>query len=103
VDARRPPERVGEAHPTNQITDFSAHLRPSGTARSPPPVEPKAFAMPLDHGCWLDQHHGAKDLRPNVLEPNPENTVGEEKLKPASALPPKDMHLISQGHELMPQ
>jgi len=28
----RAPERVGQAHPTDQITDFGAHLGPSGTA-----------------------------------------------------------------------
>ena len=32
VDAGRAPERVGEAHSTDQITDFGAHLGPSRTA-----------------------------------------------------------------------
>jgi hypothetical protein len=32
VDARCAPERVVEAHPTDQITDFVARLGPSGTA-----------------------------------------------------------------------
>src|SRR6185295_13511627 len=63
VDTGRAPERVGEAHLADQIADLGAHLGPSGTARSPPPIDPKAFAMPLDHGCRLDQHHGIEDLR----------------------------------------
>jgi hypothetical protein len=28
VDARGAPERVGQAHPTDQITDLGAHLGP---------------------------------------------------------------------------
>ena len=32
VDAGRTPERVGEAHPTDQITDLGVHLGPLRTA-----------------------------------------------------------------------
>jgi hypothetical protein len=31
-----------------------------------------SFAMPLDHGCWLDQHYGIEDLCPNSVKPHPE-------------------------------
>src|SRR4030081_1525278 len=43
-------------------------------------MEPKAFAMPLDHGCRLDQHHDVQGLRPNPVKPHPEKTVGAESL-----------------------
>ena len=32
VDAGRAPERIGEAHPADQITDFGTHLGPPRTA-----------------------------------------------------------------------
>ena len=32
VDARRAPERIGAAHPTDQGADFGARLGASGTA-----------------------------------------------------------------------
>jgi len=41
-------QRVGFAHVSDQITDFCADLGSSRTARSPPPIEPEALAMPLD-------------------------------------------------------
>ena len=56
--------------------------------------------MPLDHGCWFDQHHGVEDLRPNSVKPHPEEPVGGEEPKLTRALPPKDGHLMSQGDEL---
>src|SRR5450830_1224793 len=56
--------------------------------------------MPLDHGCWLDQHHGVEDLRPNPVQPHPEEPVGGEEPKLTRALPPQDSHLMSQGDEL---
>jgi putative transposase len=35
----------------------------------------KAFAMPLDHSCRLDQDHRVDDLRPNPVEPHPQEPV----------------------------
>src|SRR5712692_11763492 len=75
VDAGRPPQRVGLAHAADQSTDFCADLGSSRTARSPPPIEPEALAMPLDHGCRLDQYHRVDDLRPNPVEPHPQEPV----------------------------
>ena len=56
--------------------------------------------MPLDHGCWFDQHHGVEDLWPNSIKPHPEEPVGGEEPKLIRALPPQDGHLMSQGDEL---
>jgi hypothetical protein len=100
VDTGCAPERVGEAHLVDQITDFGTHLGPSGTARSPPPIDAKAFAMPLDHGCRLDQHHGIEDLRPNPVKPNPEKSVRGEEPNPTWVLPTQDAHLMPQANQL---
>ena len=55
--------------------------------------------MPVDHGCRLDQHHGAEDLRPDPVKPNPEQAVGGEEPRPARVLPAQDDQLVSQGDE----
>jgi hypothetical protein len=52
--------------------------------------------MPLDHGCWFDQHHCVEDL----WKPDPEEAVGGEEPKLTRALPPQDGHLMAQGDEL---
>jgi len=56
--------------------------------------------MPLDDGCRLDQHHGVEDLRPDSVEPQPEQAVGGEEPRPARALPTQDSHLLSESNEL---
>jgi len=56
--------------------------------------------MPVDYGCRLDQHHGVESLRPGSVQPNPEQPVGREELRPARALPAQDGHLVSQGDDL---
>jgi len=56
--------------------------------------------MPLDHGCWLDQHHGIEDLRPNPVKPHPEKSVCGEEPKPTGLLAPQDVHLMSKSNEL---
>src|SRR5450759_2487480 len=43
--------------------------------------------MPLDDGCWFDQHHGVEDLRPNSVKPYQEESVGGEKPKLTRASP----------------
>jgi len=63
-------------------------------------LEPEAFAMPLDHGCGFDQHHGVEDLWQNPVKPHPEEPVGRDEPKLTRALPPQDGHLMSQGDEL---
>ena len=54
--AGRSPQRVGPAHAADQLTDFCADSGSSRTARSPPPIEPEALAMPRDSVAGLTQH-----------------------------------------------
>ena len=53
--------------------------------------------MPLDHGGWLHQHHRVDDLRPNPVEPHPQEPIQGGKLGPTGTLSPQDGHLMS-GH-----
>ena len=55
--------------------------------------------MPLDDGCRFDQHHGVEDLRPDSVQPRPEQPVGGEEPRPARALPTQGGHLVSQSNE----
>jgi len=56
--------------------------------------------MPLDHGCWLDQHHGVEDLWPNPVKANPENSVHGEAPNPIWVLLLWDAHLMPQANQL---
>jgi hypothetical protein len=85
-----PPERVGRAHPADQVTDFGTRLGSSKTARSPSPVNAKALAMPSEHGRRFDEYQGVEELRPHSLQPHPEQTAGQVEVKAAArALSPQ--------------
>jgi hypothetical protein len=53
----------------------------------------------LDHGVWLDQHHGVQGLWPKPVKAYPEKTVGAEELGTTRALTPQDRQLVSKGNE----
>jgi hypothetical protein len=59
-----------------------------------------SLAMPLDHGCRLNQHHGIEDLRPNPVKPNRDKSIRREKPNPTWMPAPQDAHLMSRGNEL---
>src|SRR6266404_2812785 len=49
VDARLPPEWIGDAHRADQLSYFERHRRPATTAsRLPAPVQPETRAMPAN-------------------------------------------------------
>jgi hypothetical protein len=56
--------------------------------------------MPLDHGCWLDQHQGIEDLRPGAIKPYSEEPICGEEPKPTGLLAPQHAYLMSKANEL---
>src|ERR1035438_8037905 len=56
--------------------------------------------MPLNNGCRLDQHHGVQGLRPNPVQPHPEEPVSAEQPRATRPPPPQDGHLMSQSEQL---
>jgi hypothetical protein len=55
--------------------------------------------MPAEHGCRFDQHHGVDDLRPDSVEPHPEQPVGGQEPRSARVLRTQDGQLVSQSDE----
>jgi hypothetical protein len=99
VDARRTPERIGQAHVADQFASFTAYW-PSPRPGPPTPVEPKALAMPLDHGGRLHQHHQVEAPRPHSIEPDPHQPIDGAQLHAAALLPMQDRHLLTKRDEL---
>jgi hypothetical protein len=74
-DARCAPERLGRAHPADQVADFGIRLGSTTAARSPSPVETRALVMPSGRRRWFDEYRDIEELRPQSIEPNAEQTV----------------------------
>jgi hypothetical protein len=62
VDTRSAPERVVEAHPSDQTSDFVVCFGASGTRVIPIASRCESLAMPFDHGPRLDKYQAFKDL-----------------------------------------
>jgi hypothetical protein len=56
--------------------------------------------MPLQHGCRFDEYHGVDGLRPNSVEPDPEQSVRIEELRASQPPPLQDSQLMPQSDHL---
>ena len=95
MDARRAPEWVGKAHLADQFACL--HVHGFAPRSGPPtPVEPKALAVPLDHGGWLHQHHRFETTRPHLVEPHPDQPIDGAQTRTATTSTIEDRHLMTQ-------
>jgi len=56
--------------------------------------------MPLDHGCRLDQYHRVDNLRPNPVEPHPQEPVYGRELRPTGPLSAQHGQLMTHSNQL---
>jgi hypothetical protein len=76
VDPRRTPERVGEAHVADQLTDFERDLRSAAArARLPSSKQAKPGPMPADDRLRLDDCQGAQNTRRESIETGKDKTI----------------------------
>jgi len=99
VNARCTPTRVVAAHHPDQIPDLLRYAGPTGLAAadSPRPEQAKAFTMPGDYGCGLDDHQGGFPVAPHAKQPDPEDSISGRQFQPFGSRPPQDGELLSQG------
>ena len=53
--------------------------------------------MPLDDGGRLDQHHRVQTVRPQSVEPDPEQAVKRKQPRPTRPLATKNMQLMTES------
>ena len=69
MNAGSAPERVGEAHLSDQPTNFGGYLWPAdSSARLPPPERAKASSVPADNGFRLDDRKCFSYSRGEAIE-----------------------------------
>jgi len=68
MNPRCAPERVGQAHPSNQGSGLRVYLRPSSAAISalPSPVQPESLPVPADDGLGLHDHERVLPMTPSA-------------------------------------
>jgi len=76
VNTRRSPGRVLAGHSTDERPDIRIDRWTSASVSAlPGPVEPKALAMPADHGFGLHEDQGVVPVWPQTVERDPECAV----------------------------
>ena len=83
MDPGRVPQRVGEAHVADQLTDFERDLRSAAArARLPSPEQAKPGPMPTDDRLRLDDYQGVQNVGcdPIKARKNEAIEIAENKL-----------------------
>ena len=101
VDARSAPKRILSAHPPNQFTDFLRLRRAAALATEnlPRPQQPKALAVPADHGLWLNDHKSRAPGHPELGQSCPEESICGGQLR-SFDLALQDAELVAKSKDL---
>jgi hypothetical protein len=76
LDPGRAPQRIGQAHVTDQLANFERHLwSAAATSRLPSPEQTKTGTMPTDNRLRLDDHQGIHNARRDPIEAGKNQTV----------------------------
>jgi hypothetical protein len=97
VDARRAPERIGDAHLAYQLSYFERHRRPATTAsRLPAPVRPETCAMPTNNSVRLHDRERIANLWKQPIEPDEYQAVEDAERESLRSSPPQNVDLLPQ-------
>jgi hypothetical protein len=97
VDARRPPEWIGDAHLADQLSYFERHRRPATTAsRLPAPVQPETRAMPANDSVRLHDRQRIANLWKQPIETNEYQAVEDAERESLRSSPPQNVYLLPQ-------
>jgi hypothetical protein len=101
MNARRTPQRVGNAHLSDQLPNFSRHAGATLTApRLPAPVTPKTSAMPSHHGVGPNDGECLAGFRKQLADPTQHHSVDSQKWHPTGPAPSQNDDLLPQHKDL---
>src|SRR5665213_92767 len=98
MDSRSAPERIGQAHFPNQISNVLRDPRPAATTpREPTPIGPKAAPMPSQHCFRPDDRKRIDGRRAKPVEPQKGEPVEVRETRPLRRLAPEDNDLLTEN------
>src|SRR6516164_1017046 len=99
VNAWCTPAWVGGTDASNQLPHLGRYRRTTMTWTTlPTPIQPKALAVPRDHGFWFNDAERRFPVRPNTQEPNPEKTIKGRQPESTLLVPAlENEKLVAQG------
>src|SRR4051812_129776 len=84
MNPRSTPAWVVPTHGPNQLPHLWRHSGPTGlpTVYPPPPEQTKALPVPSDDRLGFDNDQSGFPVRPQVPQPDPEDSIGGRQLEP---------------------
>src|SRR5882757_6723047 len=100
VDARRAPERVGQAHFPDQPTDLQRDARsPAAPSGFPTPEQSKSSPVPTNHGLRPDDGQRVYNARSEAIQPNEHQSVEGPENKSLRGIAPQHIDLLPESHD----
>ena len=97
MDPRCSPQRIGNAHLTDELAYFERHLRPAATASRPPaPVQPETRAMPANNGVRLHDRQRIANVWKKPVETNEYQAIKDAERNSLRSSPPQNVYLLPQ-------
>src|SRR6266540_3945889 len=97
MDPRSAPERVLQAHSSDQIAHLFADPRSApGRTGLPSPVGGKTHTMPSHDGPGPDDGYGVQDVRTAAIEPDQQRAVSPTQMQSTWRAPLQDIDLLPQ-------
>src|SRR6476660_8437406 len=97
MDPRCSPQRIGNAHLTDELAYFERHLRPAATAsRAQAPVQPETSAMPANNGVRLHDRQRIANVWKKPVETNEYQAIEDAERGSLRSNPPQNVDLLAQ-------
>src|SRR5260370_6604458 len=101
MDAGGPPQRIVNAHPSDQCTQLRVDLRPAAKGPGlPTPIPPETGAMPTHKGLRSDDRDGIEDRWKPSIQLDEEEAISVGEVNTTTNLPPQYDQLMSECHVL---
>ena len=101
MDPGSAPQRVGQAHVTDQLTNFEWDPWPAAArSRLPSPEQAKTGTMPTDDRLRLDDHQGFCNLRRNPIETGKNKAIESAEGEPLRCFSSQHIELVAQHQDL---
>jgi hypothetical protein len=101
VDARRTPQRIGDADLPDQLPDLGCHCRaPWPAPRFPAPIGSKARAMPAQDRLRPNDRQRTASVREQPTDPTEQQPVGRRKCRSLWPQALQHVDLLSQRQDL---
>ena len=101
MDSRSAPQRIRQAHVTDQLANFDRHFRPAAArSRLPSPEQAEPGTMPSNNRLRLDDHQGIQNVRCNPIEAGKDEPIESVEGESLRRFSTQHIDLVAERQDL---